>query len=68
MRNGRATSPSTLMTVEEVMQTAGVGKNTAYQIIKKLNVELEAMGKLTFRGRVNRRFFEERFEYNGKQG
>ena len=51
MRNGRVAPPSTLMSVEEVMQAAGVGKNTAYQIIKKLNAELDAMGKLTFRGR-----------------
>ena len=49
------------------MQAAGVGKNTAYQIIKKLNAELDAMGKLTFRGRVNRKFFEERFGYEGRQ-
>ena len=67
MRNGRVAPPSTLMSVEEVMQAAGVGKNTAYQIIKKLNAELDAMGKLTFRGRANRKFFEERFGYEGRQ-
>ncbi|MBO6202045.1 MAG: DNA-binding protein [Selenomonas sp.] len=67
MRNGRVAPSSTLMSVEEVMQAAGVGKNTAYQIIKKLNAELDAMGKLTFRGRVNRKFFEERFGYEGRQ-
>ena len=67
MRNGRVAPPSTLMSVEEVMQAAGVGKNTVYQIIKKLNAELDAMGKLTFRGRVNRKFFEERFGYEGRQ-
>ena len=66
MKNGRATPPSTQMSVKEVMEAAGVGKNTAYQIIKKLNAELEAMGKLTFRGRVNRRFFEEKLCYDGK--
>ena len=54
------------MSVKEVMEAAGVGKNTAYQIIKRLNAELEAMGKLTFRGRVNRRFFEEKLCYDGK--
>ena len=67
MRNGRMAPPPALMTVDEVMQAAGIGKNTAYQIIKKLNAELEAMGKLTFRGRVNRKFFEERFGYDGKE-
>ncbi|WP_019543934.1 hypothetical protein [Selenomonas bovis] len=67
MRNGRVASPSTLMSVEEVMAEAGVGKNTTYQIIKQLNAELEAMGKLTFRGRVNRRYFEEKVCYNGRE-
>ena len=67
MRNGRVAPPSTLMSVEEVMAEAGVGKNTAYQIIKQLNAELEAMGKLTFRGRVNRRYFEEKLCYNGRE-
>ena len=66
MKNGRVAPPSTQMTVEEVMEAAGVGRNTAYQIIKKLNAELEAMGKITFRGRVNRRFFEEKICYDGK--
>lgn len=63
MKNGRVAPPSTLMSVEEVMAAAGVGRNTAYQIIKMLNAELEKMGKLTFKGRVNRRFFEEKFNY-----
>ena len=67
MRNVRAVPPSTLMTVHEVMAAAGVGKNTAYQIIKKLNAELDAMGKLTFGGRVNRKYFEERFGYEKEQ-
>lgn len=46
MRNGRVAPPSTLMSVEKVMQAAEVGKNTAYQIIKQLNAELEAMGNI----------------------
>ena len=63
MKNGRIAAPSTLMTVDEVMKAAGIGKNTAYRIIRKLNAEMEAMGKLTFSGRVNRKFFENRFGY-----
>ena len=66
MKNRRTAPPSTQMSVKEVMEAAGVGKNTAYQIIKRPNAELEAMGKLTFRGRVNRRFFEEKLCYDGK--
>ena len=67
MKNGRIAAPSTLMTVDEVMQAAGIGKNTAYRIIRKLNAEMEAMGKLTFSGRVNRKFFENRFGYEKEQ-
>ena len=40
MRNGRVASPSTLMSVEEVMAEAGVGKNTTYQIIKQLKQKI----------------------------
>ena len=67
MKNGRIAAPSTLMTVDEVMKAAGIGKNTAYRIIRKLNAEMEAMGKLTFSGRVNRKFFENRFGYEKEQ-
>ena len=66
MRKGRTAESSLFMSVEEVMAEAGVGRNIAYQIIKKLNAELEAMGKITFRGRVNRRYFEEKLCYNGR--
>jgi len=55
------------MTVEEVMAEAGVGKNVAYRLIKQLNAELAAMGKITFRGRVNRKYFEERTGYNTRE-
>ena len=64
----RIAPPPTQMTVEDVMAEAGIGRNAAYQLIKKLNTELETMGKVTFRGRVNRRFFEERVCYNGERG
>ena len=67
MKNGRIAAPSTLMTVDEVMKAAGIGKNTAYRIIRKLNAEMEAMGKLTFSGRVNRKFFENRFGYENER-
>ena len=64
---GRMVSPITQMTVEEVMAEAGVGKNVAYRLIKQLNAELAAMGKITFRGRVNRKYFEERTGYNTRE-
>ena len=68
MKKGRVAPPPTQMTVEEVMEAAGVGRNVAYQIIKKLNAELEAMGtSITFRGRVNRKFFEEKICYDSRE-
>ena len=60
-------SPITQMTVEEVMAEAGVGKNVAYRLIKQLNAELAAMGKIKFRGRVKRKYFEERTGYNTRE-
>ena len=51
------------MDVKEVMAETGIGRNKAYELIQKLNAELEAMGKITFKGRINRQFFEEKVLY-----
>ena len=50
-----------LMTADEVAETLGVSAQTAYRIIRTLNSELEAKGYLTVTGRVNRKFFAEKF-------
>lgn len=54
------------MSYQEVMETLGVGRNKAYQIISSLNAELEKLGLITINGRVNRQYFEEKFFYKGK--
>ena len=48
------------VTVEEVMNMLGVCQSKAYRIIQNLNKELEEQGFITVRGRVSRRYFEER--------
>lgn len=54
------------MRVEEVAQELGVSKSYAYKIVQQLNAELKAKGYLTISGRVNRRFFLEKYCYGGK--
>ena len=63
----RKATPPSQMDVSEVMAKIGVGRNKAYEIIQSLNAELEAMGKITFKGRVNRQFFEEKFLYKNQK-
>lgn len=54
------------MRVEEVAEELGVSKSYAYKIAQQLNAELKAKGYLTISGRVNRRFFLEKYCYGGK--
>ncbi len=50
-----------LIGVEEVKKILGVGENRAYTIIRTLNKELDKKGYLTIRGKVPRKYLEERF-------
>ncbi len=59
----RKQKASTQMDVNEVMAETGIGRNKAYELIQKLNAELEAMGKITFKGRIDRQFFKEKVLY-----
>ncbi len=47
-------------TVNDVMQMLGVKQTKAYEIIRKMNDELEEMGKLTINGKVNKKYFDEK--------
>ena len=38
----------------------GVSRATAYRIIEELNRELEKMNKFTFRGKISKKFFDEK--------
>ena len=47
-----------MLTAEDVAEILQVKPSRAYSIIRQMNTELAAMGKLVIRGRVNRRYFE----------
>lgn len=45
---------------DDVAQMLNFSQRKAYDIIKKLNAELEAAGKMTFDGRVPKNYFDAR--------
>lgn len=47
--------------VDDVMQLLGLSKSKSYKIIRELNLELQGQGVYTIDGRVNRRYFDQRF-------
>ena len=47
--------------VKDVMNILCVGETYAYKVIKTLNKELEESGYLTVKGRVNAKYFNERY-------
>lgn len=49
------------MRVEEVAEEMGVSVPYAYKLIRQLNKELKATGCITIAGRIDRRFFHEKF-------
>ena len=53
------------MRVEDVAKELGISKSYAYKIVQKLNADLRAKGFLTISGRINRKYFLEKFCYGG---
>ena len=56
-----ARSEPTFLYVADVMKLFKCSRSKAYQIIAELNRELEKKGFLFIRGRISRRYFEERY-------
>ena len=56
------------MNVTEVAKELGISESHAYKIMRKLNTELKEKGYMTIAGRVNRKFFMEKFCYGGVAG
>ena len=52
---------NTFMSVEEVANELGISKSYAYKLIRQLNKELKATGCITIAGRIDRKFFHEKF-------
>ena len=48
-------------THKDIKEILKVSESKAYKIIRQLNKQLEDMGYITIRGRVSRKFFEEKF-------
>ena len=59
---------NSFMRVEEVAQELGVSVSYAYRIIQRLNAEMREKGYLAISGRINRKYFMERFQYDGQKG
>lgn len=57
------TNEKLMLTAEDVAEILQVKPSRAYTIIRQMNTELAAMGKLVIRGRVNRRYFEQKNFY-----
>lgn len=45
---------------EDIMEKLNISQTSAYEIIRKLNAELEKKGYITVRGRVSKKYFAER--------
>ena len=56
------------MRAEDVAKELGISVSHAYKIMQQLNKELKARGYMTIAGRVNRKFFMEKFCYGGTEG
>lgn len=54
-------SETMFMRVEEVAEKMGVSIPYAYKLIRNLNKELKATGCITIAGRIDRKFFHEKF-------
>ena len=50
--------------VTEVAELLGIGKSTAYGVIRELNAELTAKGFKTISGKISTRYFFERTNIN----
>lgn len=48
------------LTAEEVMNITGYKKGKAYNIIRNLNKELKENGYVTFRGKIDKKYFYSR--------
>ena len=51
---------TTFITAQEIASETGISKSGAYRLIQRLNDELDKKGYITFKGRVNRFYFNQR--------
>ncbi len=58
---------NSFMKVNDVAQELGISVSHAYKIMQQLNRELKEKGYMTIAGRVNRKYFMEKFCYSGTE-
>lgn len=46
---------------KEVATILGISSSTAYRIIKTLNQELQSKGYIIIRGKISKKYFDEKF-------
>lgn len=51
------------MDVNDVANELGISKSHAYRVIREFNEEMAALGYWTINGRVNRKFFMKKVDY-----
>ena len=56
----RTPRPS-MLTVDEVAERLKIKKGSAYEVIRQMNKEQEALGRVVIRGRVRSDLFESRY-------
>ena len=62
MQNETPVSP-VLIGAKQVADILGVKMATAYKVIRTLNAKLEAQGKITVRGKINKRYLLKMVDY-----
>lgn len=49
------------MRADEIAEALNVSAGMAYKLIRQMNAELKEQGYITVRGRVSRKYFQEKF-------
>lgn len=55
------TSRPSMLTADEVAERLKIKKSSAYEVIRQMNKEQEALGRVVIRGRVRSDLFESRY-------
>ena len=54
------TVKSRFITAKEIAEDCNISISKAYELIREMNKEIEAMGKITLKGKINRHFYEQK--------
>lgn len=57
------TIKSRFITAKEIAEDCNISISKAYELIREMNKEVEAMGKITLKGKINRHFTRKNKSY-----